>query len=161
MVRGRARDNQKSKVTTLTNSHYPSKFERTMSLAECEAMIAKAYAVYGLRWSGRVKDGRGTRTAYGAFNYASLPVWARHPKVVLHEAAHGIMQRLGFPDATASHGPEFVRVMIELWARFKIQPMADIRAEARTLKIRVSTDARAIPPTLSKPVRVAAHKRGV
>lgn len=42
----------------------------------------------------------------------TLPVWARHPTIILHEAAHRLTP------ADEAHGPRFVGVMIGLFARY-------------------------------------------
>ncbi len=78
-------------------------------------------AVYGHFSSVRLKDGRGTRHAYAAYDQEtravlfSLPRWSRTRPIVLHELAHvASLHRHG---RIAPHGPEFAAVYIELVER--------------------------------------------
>lgn len=68
-----------------------------------------------------VKDGRGTRHAYSAYEPVrrsvalSFPRWARTKPVVLHELGHAAsLRRHG---VIAAHGPEFAAVYLQLVAR--------------------------------------------
>lgn len=66
----------------------------------------------------RIKDGRGTRHAYSAYDpkrrsvLFSFPRWARSTPVLLHEIGHAAsLRRHGL---IAAHGPEFAAVYLHL-----------------------------------------------
>ena len=113
------RDFQRSKVYNLDSALPASARRASFSLEECTELIHKAHRYYGLRWTGRVKDGRGTTMARGSAIWISLPKWSRSTCVVLHESAHAIHHQLfraTWQSETVPHGAEFTRIMIELWA---------------------------------------------
>lgn len=87
-----------------------------------------------------VKDGRGTRHAYSAYEPArrrvvlSFPRWARAKPVVLHELGHAAsLSRYG---VVAAHGPEFAAVLLALVARHL--------GTAAQLRLRDAFDARRV-----------------
>lgn len=117
----------------------------TLTLDECEALVAKAYARFGLTWQGRIADGRGRRKAGGRYQYVTLPRWGRRPDVVLHEAAHGIADQLARRASLdiAAHGPEFAYVVLQLRVWQKLTPtLAKGRADAARCGVKVSRDQR-------------------
>lgn len=132
----RPRDTQRSKVYSL---HFGPQTELT--LAECERLIKDAHTAYGLVWGGRVHHGGGTRTARGGPSRINLPKWARKPDTVLHETAHAILSRK-FYDDHAWHGPEFVRVWMNLLEAAKVVKSAEFRREATLKKVKVSREAK-------------------
>lgn len=86
---------------------------KKLTLRQCQALAAKAYGRYHPDLHAPlIYARRGTRTALAnaSRNKINLPNWARTPAVVLHEVAH-----LVTPRTNASHGPEFVRMMCDLW----------------------------------------------
>lgn len=102
-------------------------------------------------WRGRfprcgwinVKDGRGRRVACGTryWNHGEvrLPRWSRSRLVILHEVAHCVQ-----PRGTASHGPEFARLYLDLVRRW-IGPeeAARLREGMRRERVRVAPRAQA------------------
>lgn len=128
----KARDTQKSKVYSLS-------FGPTcqLPLASCGEMVERAYSVYGRKWTGRVHDGGGRRSASGSYSRVSLPKWSRTSDTVLHEAAHGIMQ-LRFDNDLAWHGPEFVRVWMNLLEAEGIVKAPVFRAAAKAARVKIS-----------------------
>lgn len=77
------------------------------------AMLGEPWfqAEFGVFPEVRIKDGRGTRHAYSAYDLKrqavlfSFPRWARSAPVLLHEIAHpASLHRHGM---VAAHGPEF------------------------------------------------------
>ena len=87
----------------------------SMSLRECEALVARVWADYRPgRSVPTIGDGRRTRRglAYTWDNRMSLPRWARSPLVVLHESAHLLLP------SDEKHGPAFATLCLELWARY-------------------------------------------
>ena len=84
----------------------------TLSLDECEALVAKVWADYRPGSTPPpIGDGRGRRSAGGAPWGIFLPRWSRSPMVVLHEAAHAMTLK-------DLHGPIFATLCLELWSRY-------------------------------------------
>lgn len=76
---------------------------------------------FGRLGTVRIKDGRGTRHAYSAYDQHrhdvlfSFPRWSRSLPVLLHEVAHpASLRRYGL---VAAHGPEFAAAYLTLVAR--------------------------------------------
>lgn len=141
----RARDTQRSKVYSLSPASPEAR--RMLTLAECEKLIKDAHTRYGRIWRGRVHHGGGTRRASGSPSRINLPMYARTPETVLHEAAHAIhMGKETISDRCAFHGPEFTRVMLELWAWARLDTLPALRKQAREKRVKVSQDAKWVPP---------------
>lgn len=79
-----------------------------------------------------VKDGRGRRSACGGGWMISMPRWSRNRSIVLHEIVHCLV-----PYGYAWHGPEFVRVFIELLHRYLKIPKAELRETLRKAHVKV------------------------
>ena len=152
------RDNQRVKVYRI-GWFYGSRDEGTeFTLDQCRALIDKAHARYGLAFTGRLLDGRGARVAHGSPSEISLPRWARQPAYILHEAAHAISQSLyrrpGQILSIAPHGPEFARIMIDLYAWAKLDTLAALKARAKAehvklaASIQITTRAAAARPAV-------------
>lgn len=76
---------------------------------------------FGIISEVRIKDGRGTRHAYSAYDLErrdvlfSFPRWARSQPVLLHEIGHAAsLCRYGL---VAAHGPEFAVAYLSLVQR--------------------------------------------
>jgi len=132
-----ARDNQRSKVYDW-ESKLPKK---ELSFEECKVLLTKACQYYG-KPIPHLADGRGTRIAYGASYRVSLPKWARTNVVVLHEAAHSIHSKYREGDE-ASHGKEFMRILIDLLAHFKVQPRVELARSAKLAGLKIAPVAAA------------------
>lgn len=143
----RPRDTQRSKVYGLKPRQQA--LAGKLTLAECETLIKDAHARYGLLWRGRITNGGGTRTATGSPDRINLPLWARTRETVLHEAAHAITDSLWPWGSTAAHGPEYARVLLELWAWAKLDTMPALREQARTKKVKVSQNPKCVPPKVT------------
>jgi hypothetical protein len=119
-----------------------------VSLADANPLISDAYTRYGLKWRGKVTDGRGRSSACfkPSLNHICLPTFARNRETILHEAAHGIIGELFPRDDVAWHGPEFARVMLELWAWAKLDTMTALREQARSKKVKVSASPKVRVP---------------
>lgn len=93
-----------------------------LTLDECRALIQKAWDTYvGAHVDPpAVTDGRARRSACASRWRIAIPRYFRNGPVVLHEAAHAIMHYWEIRTETefAGHGPEFVRLMMELWVHF-------------------------------------------
>lgn len=126
-----------------------------MSLAECTALVTKVWADYrpDALHTPKVTPGYMARRATGCRDRINLPRWARQPAVILHEVAHSLSPPLcwGIRDGVhlpaggdvvpvAWHGPEFMRLFIELLVRYHL-PARGIRGEllrsARAARIKV------------------------
>lgn len=141
----RPRDTQRSKVYAIN----PALGRNKLTLAECEDLICRAHERYGLKWRGRVSDGRGTSTARGSSWRINLPLWARTPETVLHETAHAIVDGQHGSNRLAAHGPEYARVFIELLAWAKLDTLPNLRKQCRTLGVKVAADAACVPPKVT------------
>ncbi|MDO8943285.1 MAG: hypothetical protein Q7U75_08885 [Desulfobacterales bacterium] len=142
-----ARDTQRSRLYAWERGL--GLHDEALTLDGCRAVLGRVADGYG--WSTvHVKDGRGTRTAYARGSTVSLPVWARNHRVVLHEMAHVLM---GYGDH-ASHGPEFVRLYIDLLVRYHPEgPRASsLGPSARAAGLRVAR-ADAVPLPLTREAR--------
>lgn len=160
----RARDFQRSKVYDLDMALDPlHTISGSLSLQECDALIHRAHAHFDRRWQGRTTDGRGARRAYGSMTRISLPVWSRRPDIVLHEAAHALLQRIFWQDQhrMAHHSPQFVRIMIELWAAEGLATIDWLETRAGMAGVYVSGDPRCFPPRkiATDPVELRAAGR--
>ncbi len=92
--------------------------ERFVSGVIGEPWFAETFGTLG---AVRIKDGRGTRHAYSAYDQRrhgvlfSFPRWSRSVPVLLHEIAHpASLRRHGL---VAAHGPEFAAAYLALIAR--------------------------------------------
>lgn len=131
----RRRDSQRQRLYRWERRFMQS--NARMTIFQCDLMVKQAYAVYGLEWKGSTRPGRSdARTARGSAERVTLPPWARQPAVVLHEAAHGIAHTIGMQRklTLAPHGPEFARIMIELWAALDFWPISAVLLDTGDVK---------------------------
>ena len=149
----RARDSQRQKVYDWERKHWgPWEGDGDLTLAQCDALIKRVYALYGYP-PPMLKDGRRCKRAYGGKLFIKLPRWSRRDIIVLHECAHGLALYLA-PES-AFHGPQFVRIYIELIAWHKKLAISELTASAKAAGIQVG------PPELkrvSKTERVCIDK---
>ena len=89
--------------------------EPELTLQECASLIAKVLKGKPLP---RLKDGRGCVRGRATAGTIILPRYARRDWYVLHEVAHVIMERRYDRMKYACHGPEFVRVYVDLIQRW-------------------------------------------
>lgn len=112
-----------------------------LSLDDCAALAAEACALYLLH-PVAVKDGRGRRHACAVRDVAiKLPRWSRVPEVVLHEVAHCVVHhylRCEYGPGAAGHGPEFVRVFVDLLETVLGFNAADLADQARARGLQVA-----------------------
>ena len=142
------RDTQRSKVYKWerANKLLWDVSKKNMSLEDCQALANKAFDRYGLSHPV-VKDGRGRSAACWkpGQNRIDLPLWARSEVVCLHECAHGITDRFyeahSPGEEFAWHGPEFMRVFLDLLITFLKVGSTELRASARDAKIKVASTA--------------------
>lgn len=125
-----------------------------ISLEQCRTLVEKVYEDYGIE-APKVTDGRGCRTARGSLREVKLPEWARTPWTVLHECAHGLVEKC-HPWAPG-HGPEFVRVYVTLLDQYYDVPATALVLSARSKGIMVAKMG-TLPKRLSRE-EVAVRKR--
>ena len=116
----------------------------SLSLEECSLLAHMCLAHMGMEIDKplKIKDGRGTRTARGGAWHLNLPLWARHPELVIHEIAHTVMARCWGLSKHQAHGPEYVRVLIHLCAKMYKLNESELVSVAKTkynLKVAPST----------------------
>ena len=143
----RIRDTQRSKVYSWECKQYQGDLASKLTLDQCETLTHKAFYRYRpANTPPRITDGRGTRRAmaYGSYKI-SLPVWARMPAIVLHEVAHSLTST-----QYAWHGPEFMRLMCDLW---KWHTGQDYVRNAKDAGLKVAG-----PSKVQKPVPIRQNK---
>jgi hypothetical protein len=110
-----------------------------MTLVECAALVERVWAAYrpNVTRLPKVTPGHNALLATGSRAKIDLPRWARQPVVILHEVAHSLQPTLRWAEhgrtgqpplagrrdsgavvSVAWHGPEFVRLFIELLVRY-------------------------------------------
>lgn len=136
------RDSQRSKVYGWERLLNPKDEQEELSLAECEQLVKDVWAAYRPHQRlPRVADGRGTRNATGSSWKINLPLWSRNRITVLHETAHSLN-----PPGPA-HGPDFVRLLIELLERWALLPRRQLLDSARVAKVKIGRTSAAERPT--------------
>lgn len=133
----RAHDSQRAKVYNWERAHVPGwqparwcRIDDELSLEDCTALVIQIWKDYHPgQMPPRVTPGHMARRATGCRERINLPCWARQMPVVLHETAHSLQPMVQRKDAAddpmggrlvsvAWHGPEFVRLYIELLVRY-------------------------------------------
>lgn len=133
------------------------RIDAELPLADCAALVAKVWAGYRPGAAPpRVTPGHMARAATGDRSRVNLPRWARQSVVVIHETAHSLLPLVRWEAGAvclAAHGPEFVRLFIELLVRYH-RPCRGQRAtlvrSAKAAKIKVGRLA-----DCPKPIRPA------
>jgi len=125
------RDTQRSKVYKWDGT-LPHK---TLTLEEGKALVTRACRRYS-KAIPFIANGRGTRIAYGSVTRISLPKWARTDITILHEVAHSIVQK-ELRYSVAFHGPEFMRVFIELLVWNKTDTLSNLLKSARIFRLKI------------------------
>ena len=107
------------------------------SLDECEALVREVRTAYG-KPMVHVNDGRRrTSAAWNSYQRTiKLPRAMRSRWVVLHETAHSLCPE------DVWHGPEFVRIYIDLLARYCGVPASEARALATKMRVKVGKSTR-------------------
>lgn len=91
------------------------RLRRKHSLLRCEAYVHRVWADYRPdQRPPRVIEG--TVHAHGDRLRIRLPKWARIPHIILHEVAHSLLRD------SDTHGPAFVRLLLELLVRYESIP---------------------------------------
>lgn len=136
-----SRDTQRSKVYRWERRWVLGWDGPEMTLDECRALVERVLKAFGGRSFPRIADGRGTRIARGSRYRISLPRWARRRPIVLHEVAHALLPRgismLGGFGVIPGHGPEFVRLFIELLVRYNGEDRRELCRLARKESLKV------------------------
>ena len=149
------KDFQRSRVYRWEHDQVFPHDPHLLSIEDCRALVDIVYRWHegplSLRpgWAPpSVTDGRGRRHACGSREVIKLPRWARTRPLVLHECAHGL--------AADKHGPEFVRVYVDLLVRFMGLDRAALVASVEMAGIKIAGRRRA---DLGVPTRLAAARR--
>jgi hypothetical protein len=124
------RDTQRSKVYAWENLEFNSHrgckpgVEPELTIRQCQAIV-RTVAKHFKCAMPDVTDGRGRRRACfmpayyaGEKNSIRLPRWSRVKEVVLHEAAHMVINRYFTDRVAADHGREFLGVYMYLLKRY-------------------------------------------
>jgi putative metallohydrolase (TIGR04338 family) len=142
----RVRDNQRSRLCAWESDALGLHDGRHISLAECQELADRVCRDYQAGSVG-IEDGRGhSNAAYyrgshwlvgsGKSVYRpptiALPRRMRRRRVVLHELAHHLT-----PEEYAAHGPEYLWVMMTLFARIEGRARQEMRASAREAGLKV------------------------
>ncbi len=132
----RSRDSQRSKVYEWERPYH----KNTLTLSECQALVEEVFKKYSLE-APRVADGRGRSSACykPGIHVICIPVWARKHSIVLHECAHGLVDKI--EPELAWHGPEFARVYAQLLAHYKYDTLSDIITSLKNKNIKVARAA--------------------
>lgn len=131
---GRATDSQKTKVYKFSWD-FRGNDKSYLSKEECQALANKALNFWHGHKNATLASGMNHHVEI-VFNTQSedddrrltsnankhriklQTEWGMNHYVVLHEVAHVIMDRDDCCKGLASHGPEFVKIMLMLWGRF-------------------------------------------
>ena len=152
------RDNQRQKVYNWEHANIPgwpasASSPPVLSLEECEALIKRICADY--RASVPViKDGRRNRNASAGAYIIKLPRWSRFGPVVLHEMAHVILNQKA--PSVAGHGPEFMRLYLDLLAKYAKLPLRELRSSAAKAGLQVATSCKCPQPQTPEEKRLRA-----
>jgi len=116
------RDYQRSKVYRAQGCLLGSKRFEDLQVVQayCDKIINSQ--AWKARWPNKnmvlLKDGRGTRTAWGRNGFQgrielNLPKWARTERTIIHELAHGVT-----PTSEPAHGHVFCGIYLEMVGLF-------------------------------------------
>ena len=131
----RARDSQRKKVYEF-DACLPNSFREMLKLSECIHIIHGMHKRYGRMSDMIVKDGRGKNHAAGGIRTIILPVLFRNVPTICHEYAHGMVD-LRKPGC-AAHGPEFMRMYIELLVWMKVNSRSGLMTLAHHRDIKIA-----------------------
>lgn len=104
-----------------------------------------------------VHTGIGSQVASGGRVCLTLPYWARNRNVVIHELGHAVLQYIKCRNLSdpahpnfylrryEGHGPEFVRILIELHHEFNDLPLASMLLSAQKNHLRVARGGKWLP----------------
>jgi len=155
------RDNQRSAVYKWERSldAWPGEH---LSLHECRWWVHRVWLDY---IPGdpppKIKDGRGRRSGYGNRYVIKLPREARYELYVLHEVAHAIVHyRDRLRRTCAGHGPEYARLVLDLYSRYKGVSLSEGRrlgVHQRPRRVRFATRARMEELSLKRLPRFRGH----
>lgn len=123
----------------LYNWEYAIPAGKTVTLAQALDVAVWGLQQYGITRVPTIGDGRGRRkAAYSSWsNEIKLPRWARTEQTVLHEVAHMVI-RFKADASAAAHGPEYARVLVDLWVRRGLVTNKEARASARKARVKVA-----------------------
>jgi len=117
--RQRVYDSERS-VKSFQNETQRLTFEQVEQLVSAvyEGQTYRTYITDKMRAKPSVKKGRAGTSAYGTEKGISVPQWAWHKAIVLHELAHVVVLRKDPRRSHEAHGWLFCRVYLELVEEF-------------------------------------------
>ncbi len=110
----RPRDNQRSKLYKWQQKNLRFLSVDLPKREKCETLIQDTFDRYGIRVPKIKFLNNYRRYARGGHEEISLPLWARNKRIILHECAHGIIDSKFGEYKCAWHGPEFLKLFIDL-----------------------------------------------
>jgi hypothetical protein len=163
----RPRDTQRSKVYAWDQKIYP-KNPKMLTLIECQQLVDELCGIYSVKAS-TVTDGRSrTRGCWSPRNnQIRMPRWTRHTNYMIHEIAHAIVgqwqrvEHIGNDPADGVHGPTFMRVYIDLLAKYGEAislSASDLAKNAKDTGLKVAPASGLKPPSSSVQSEIAKVK---
>lgn len=122
------------------------------TLDQCKRFVSHVWKAYfgSNAKPPQVASGRGQVLAGGGRSEITLPLWARNRSIILHELAHGILeQAYGSCYNHEGHGPEFVRMEIELFIEYSAYTRTTLLRTAREMGVKVAPKS-SVPKRLRK-----------
>lgn len=157
------RDSQRLKVynweTNIEHKFLPPFVREEMTLEECKILSDKAHIRYSYFHNLPViKSVNRNHPDYRSWeNSINLPTFFRNSQVVLHEAAHSIVEHIGCEEP--DHGKMFVKVYINLLSYFFKVKTSDLRKDARKRRIKIDWSTNGHLPKMKK-IKARAKRLG-
>lgn len=102
---------------------------------------------YKLEIFPKVRTGKGG-FAWGRANCISLPSWAKNKMTVVHEMAHVVFfQKMKDYHKYAGHGPEYIRLLLNMYAKYLGKDLEELERSARLAGLVYSTQEKVPQPT--------------
>lgn len=106
--------------------------------AQVQRFINRVWRAYFDSPPPQFDDGRGRSTAYARGDFTlCLPRWARNRSLVLHELTHAMLWKIS-PRLVEGHGPEYVRLYIELMDEWGVTPRDRAEKKAKEFKLKMA-----------------------
>ena len=159
---GRPRDRQMYKVYNWEYDINLGSNRCDWTLVQCSAFLGYVWHCYfGTRSKPPiVEPGYGSSCASAGGYSIVLPRWARNREIILHEVAHSILERSSkgyYALHQESHGPEYLRLFIELHDRFGATTKNALLKSAKKARLKVA-HPNAVPRPLAR-FRTNAKRR--
>ncbi len=146
MIINRPRDSQRQKVYTWEDRELIQLHSPRLDLGEVASLVEECLHLFAEYHQPRIQDGRGTRRPFAGAWRMNFPMHARTPVIVCHEAAHTYQFRLFGSSRVEVHGPEFMRIYLEMLAAVDGWPLSMLENSARRWGLRVAKRQRHLIP---------------